>query len=69
MKAMKAAGIHVVESPALLGETMERVLRARKLLRALPPRAKAAKAARPAARRRPARARRAPARRAAKRSR
>jgi succinyl-CoA synthetase alpha subunit len=63
MKAMKAAGIHVVESPALLGETMERVLRA------LPPRAKAAKAARPAARRRPARARRAPARRAAKRSR
>ncbi|MBI3112296.1 MAG: succinate--CoA ligase subunit alpha [Ignavibacteriales bacterium] len=26
--AMRAAGIHVVESPALLGETMERVLRA-----------------------------------------
>lgn len=27
MKAMEAAGIHVVESPALLGETMERVLK------------------------------------------
>ncbi|MDH3252043.1 MAG: succinate--CoA ligase subunit alpha, partial [Ignavibacteria bacterium] len=26
MVAMKAAGIHVVESPALLGETMARVL-------------------------------------------
>jgi succinyl-CoA synthetase alpha subunit len=33
MKAMKAAGIHVVESPALLGETMERVLRSKKLVR------------------------------------
>jgi succinyl-CoA synthetase alpha subunit len=30
MTAMKKAGIHVVESPALLGETMERVLRRRK---------------------------------------
>lgn len=28
--AMRAAGIHVVESPALLGETMERVLKALK---------------------------------------
>jgi succinyl-CoA synthetase alpha subunit len=26
MKAMEAAGIHVVKSPALLGETMARVL-------------------------------------------
>lgn len=30
MMAMRAAGIHVVESPALLGETMERVLKAAK---------------------------------------
>lgn len=30
MTAMKKAGIHVVESPALLGETMERILRRRK---------------------------------------
>jgi succinyl-CoA synthetase alpha subunit len=30
MAAMKKAGIHVVESPALLGETMERVLGKRK---------------------------------------
>ncbi len=30
MAALKRGGIHVVESPALLGETMERVLRARK---------------------------------------
>ena len=29
MAALKRGGIHVVESPALLGETMERVLRAR----------------------------------------
>jgi succinyl-CoA synthetase alpha subunit len=29
MAAMRAAGIHVVEDPALLGETMERVLKAR----------------------------------------
>jgi succinyl-CoA synthetase alpha subunit len=27
MEAMRAAGIHVVESPALLGETMDKVLR------------------------------------------
>jgi succinyl-CoA synthetase alpha subunit len=26
MKAMEAAGIHVVKSPALIGETMARVL-------------------------------------------
>ncbi len=30
MAALKRGGIHVVESPALLGETMERVLRSRK---------------------------------------
>jgi succinyl-CoA synthetase alpha subunit len=30
MAAMRAAGIHVVESPALLGETVERVLRKKK---------------------------------------
>lgn len=30
MKAMREAGIHVVESPALLGETMQRVLREKK---------------------------------------
>ncbi len=30
MKAMEEAGIHVVESPALLGETMERVLKSKK---------------------------------------
>jgi succinyl-CoA synthetase alpha subunit len=30
MQAMKNAGIHVVESPALLGETMQRVLKSRK---------------------------------------
>jgi succinyl-CoA synthetase alpha subunit len=35
MAAMAAAGIHVVESPALIGETMERVLR-RKQRRASP---------------------------------
>jgi succinyl-CoA synthetase alpha subunit len=33
MKAMKKAGIHVVESPAMLGETMETVLRRKRLLR------------------------------------
>lgn len=33
MVAMKNAGIHVVESPAMLGETMEKVLRAKGLLR------------------------------------
>ncbi len=30
MKAMKAAGIHVVDSPALIGEMMERVLNSKK---------------------------------------
>jgi succinyl-CoA synthetase alpha subunit len=29
MAAMRSAGIHVVEDPALLGETMERVLKLR----------------------------------------
>jgi len=32
MDAMRAAGVHVVESPALLGETMERVLKKAGLL-------------------------------------
>jgi succinyl-CoA synthetase alpha subunit len=32
MEAMRKAGIHVVESPALLGETMEKVLRKKGLL-------------------------------------
>ena len=32
MEAMRKAGIHVVESPAMLGETMEKVLRKRGLL-------------------------------------
>jgi succinyl-CoA synthetase alpha subunit len=32
MTAMRAAGIHVVESPAMIGETMEKVLRKRGLL-------------------------------------
>jgi succinyl-CoA synthetase alpha subunit len=32
MTAMRAAGIHVVESPAMIGETMERVLRKRGLI-------------------------------------
>jgi succinyl-CoA synthetase alpha subunit len=32
MEAMRAAGIHVVENPALIGETMERVLRKKGLL-------------------------------------
>ena len=33
MDAMRKAGIHVVESPAMLGETMERVLRRKGLLK------------------------------------
>jgi succinyl-CoA synthetase alpha subunit len=36
MEAMRAAGIHVVESPAMIGETMEKVLRRRGLLRSAP---------------------------------
>jgi len=32
MDAMRAAGIHVVESPAMIGETMEKVLRRRGLI-------------------------------------
>ena len=35
MTAMRAAGIHVVESPAMIGETMEKVLRKRGLIRSL----------------------------------
>jgi succinyl-CoA synthetase alpha subunit len=36
MAAMRASGIHVVESPAMIGETMERVLRKRGLLPGAP---------------------------------
>jgi len=36
MAALRAAGINVVESPASIGETMERVLRKRGLLRSAP---------------------------------
>ena len=36
MAAMRAAGIHVVESPAMIGETMEKVLRKRGLIRSVP---------------------------------
>jgi succinyl-CoA synthetase alpha subunit len=32
MDAMRKAGIHVVESPAMLGEAMEKVLRSRGLI-------------------------------------
>jgi succinyl-CoA synthetase alpha subunit len=32
MEAMRAAGIHVVENPALIGEAMERLLKRRRLL-------------------------------------
>jgi succinyl-CoA synthetase alpha subunit len=41
MVAMRAAGIHVVESPAMIGETMEKVLRRRGLLRSAPAKKKA----------------------------
>ncbi len=50
MAAMRAAGIHVVESPAMIGETMERVLKKRGLVRTAP--AKKARAV--AGRKRPA---------------
>jgi succinyl-CoA synthetase alpha subunit len=68
MKAMKSAGITVVESPALLGEAMERALRARRLLRALPKRTKRVAAKAAARKRAPAR-KRTPAARPAKRGR
>ena len=42
MVAMRAAGIHVVESPAMIGETMEKVLRRRGLIRSLPVKKKTA---------------------------
>lgn len=45
MEAMRSAGIHVVESPAMIGATMEKVLRKRGLL-AAPPAKKTRKAAR-----------------------
>lgn len=60
MEAMKAAGIHVVESPALLGETMMNVL-IKKGLMANP--AKKSKAKKTAAKKRPAK--KAPARKPA----
>lgn len=34
MEAMRSAGIHVVESPAMIGETMEKVMRRKRLLSA-----------------------------------
>ncbi len=37
MAALRAAGINVVESPASIGETMEKVLRKRGLMRSAPP--------------------------------
>ncbi len=55
MQAMKDAGIYVVESPALLGETMERVLKSRK--------ASKGKRKRVAAKRKPSAARKKPSRR------
>jgi succinyl-CoA synthetase alpha subunit len=42
MAAMRAAGIHVVESPAMIGETMEKVLRRRGLIRSAPAKKKPA---------------------------
>ena len=49
MAAMRAAGIHVVESPAMIGETMEKVLRRKGLIRSLPARKKPATARKKAA--------------------
>jgi succinyl-CoA synthetase alpha subunit len=49
MAAMRAAGIHVVESPAMIGETMEKVLRRKGLIRSLPARKKPAPARKKAA--------------------
>jgi succinyl-CoA synthetase alpha subunit len=54
MAAMKAAGIRVVESPALIGETMEKALRAKGLLGTSAP-AKKTAARKPAATRKAAR--------------
>jgi len=56
MAAMRAAGIHVVESPAMIGEMMEKVLRRRGLIRRAPAKKKAAPVRRKAA---PARRKRA----------
>jgi hypothetical protein len=49
MAAMRAAGIHVVESPAMIGETMEKVLRRKGLIRSLPVKKKPAPARKKAA--------------------
>jgi succinyl-CoA synthetase alpha subunit len=49
MVAMRAAGIHVVESPAMIGEMMEKVLRRRGLIRILPVKKKTAPAKKRAA--------------------
>jgi succinyl-CoA synthetase alpha subunit len=51
MAAMRVAGIHVVESPAMIGETMEKVLRRRGLVPAAKPARRGAKAGRKPARR------------------
>jgi len=50
MAALRAAGIHVVESPASIGETMEKALRKRGLLKSAPPRKAAGKRTRKATR-------------------
>jgi succinyl-CoA synthetase alpha subunit len=55
-EAFRKAGIHVVDSPALLGETMERVLKGFKSKKATPK--KAAKTARKSAKKKPERKRR-----------
>lgn len=46
MAALKKAGINVVESPALLGETMERVLKGKKMRKAKKSRRRASRPAR-----------------------
>jgi succinyl-CoA synthetase alpha subunit len=48
MEAMRAAGIHVVENPALIGETMERILKKKGLLE---PRSRRAAEKKPSGRR------------------
>jgi hypothetical protein len=65
MVAMRAAGIHVVESPAMIGETMEKVLRRRGLIRSLPVKKKTATVKKKTA---PARKKTAPVRRKGARS-
>ncbi len=50
MEAMRAAGIHVVENPALLGETMAKILKSKSNTRRIPARKSARKQARRPAR-------------------